>query len=310
LISSLSGFLITGILIETRDDRNRTRNFYIRRGLRIWPLYFAFLMIAAIGFRRMMPAQPHFWACALFIQNFLCLEGAGPVLQPTWSLAVEEQFYIVWPWLAFRLKPESILRLCCVLVAVSPLIRLAHLYVGASGFYVYSNTLTRLDSIAVGSALAAWVRTRNFDKERMKRLSKPAIYWCGAGAAIGLYFGERHWASESLKYSLVALTCGGIVALALSFQAEDHLYPRFFRQNWLRFLGKISFALYLFNYPIIVMVHGNHGAALANRLGLTAWNAQLFFAVIEFTLTIAAAWASWHILESRMLRLKTRLAPR
>src|SRR4051794_3114804 len=117
----LSGFLITGILLDTRHDKNRTRNFYVRRGLRIWPLYFVFLAVALIAFRKMLPAQPNIWVYVLFIQNFLYLREAGPFLEPTWSLAVEEQFYMVWPWLAFRLSRATIFKVCCAVLVVSPL---------------------------------------------------------------------------------------------------------------------------------------------------------------------------------------------
>jgi peptidoglycan/LPS O-acetylase OafA/YrhL len=228
-------------------------------------------------------------------------------LQPTWSLAVEEPFYALWPWLAFRLKRETIFKFCFAVVALSPLLRMVLLQFRGDQF-VYENTLSRLDGIAFGGVLAAWVRAPRFAGENMKQFAlQPLPFAC---AVISFWFAMDSLILACLAYSFVALACGGMVALALVWNGRDRAHTRFFRQGWLMWMGKVSFALYLFNYPIYTMVHGNHGMSLASRLHLGAASAQMFYLVIGNALLFAAVWVSWHLLESPALKLKSRWAPR
>src|SRR5215471_6016982 len=102
----LSGFLITGILVDTKHSEGYLKNFYARRCLRIWPLYYSllFFMFIVVPFVHPLVGQTIFdrsspcWAYPLFLQNFLVPPPAAGVLSFTWSLAIEEQFYLVWPW--------------------------------------------------------------------------------------------------------------------------------------------------------------------------------------------------------------------
>ena len=306
----LSGFLITGILLDTRNNRRRTRDFYIRRGLRIWPLYFVFLLLAVLLLRRMLPPQLHLWAYVLFVQNFFYYEAAGAVLQPTWSLAVEEQFYAVWPWIAFRTRPRTVLKICFAVLVFSPLVRLAFYKIGGSDQFFYVNTLFRLDGIAMGGLLADWVRDPVFNVDRMKHFANLAVIFAGAGAVITLAAADQSVVLKSLSYSFTALMFGGVVALALRFQGEDIPYTRFFRQSWLMYLGKVSFALYLFNFPIYLMMHGNHAMSLLTQMGLSGLRGQFTLLVVENAVLMLAVWISWNMLESPLLKLKSRLAPR
>ena len=306
----LSGFLITGILLDTRHAPNRTRNFYIRRGLRIWPLYFTFLMAAGLLFRRMLPQSPQLWLYALFVQNFFYFLGRGPFLDPTWSLAVEEQFYLVWPWVAFRVRRETVLKICCVVLFVSPLIRFVANALFHSEEIISVNTLCRLDGMAMGGALAAWIRQPNFSLNRLRTFAWRILPIGCLGSLVSLALEKEYAFARAMSYSMLAAVFGGMVAMAIVQNGEKQPYPRFFRQRWMTYLGKVSFALYLFNYPIYVIVHGNAGHRLivASKLGESMSEWTMF--LLANILLLAATWVSWKILESPMLKLKSRLAPR
>jgi peptidoglycan/LPS O-acetylase OafA/YrhL len=303
----LSGFLITGILLDTRADHNRTKSFYLRRGLRIWPLYFVFLTAAWAGFSRMLPAEPHLWIYVLFAQNFFFFLGQGPFLDPTWSLAVEEQFYLLWPWVAFRVRRETIIKISGCVMLASPFVRWAA--ETRFGTDVASlNTLCRLDGLAMGGLLAAWIRTAEFDPKLLGRFARIAIAMGGAGALVSLAAREELIAARVLSHSFLAIAFGGTVALSLRQQANVKPFATFLRKDWLRWVGKVSFALYLFNYPIYVLAHGVRAQKLF--AGWSPMAGSIGVLVLENGLLFIAAWLSWHVLESRMLKLKSRLAPR
>src|SRR5207249_4391562 len=129
----LSGFLITGILVDTKQSAGYFTNFYARRCLRIWPLYYSliFFMFLVVPFLR--PSEAHtvfdrsspWWAYPLFLQNFLIpipSMGTGP-LAVTWSLAIEEQFYLVWPWVVRYCSHAQMRRIAIAVICLSPALR-------------------------------------------------------------------------------------------------------------------------------------------------------------------------------------------
>ena len=105
----LSGFLITGILLDSKGSSHYFRNFYIRRALRIWPLYYLILLIIYLLTSQFLPQMKdgNVWLYfTVYIQNLFLNLKIPYGLEPTWSLAVEEQFYMTWPLLVFLLKTK------------------------------------------------------------------------------------------------------------------------------------------------------------------------------------------------------------
>jgi peptidoglycan/LPS O-acetylase OafA/YrhL len=306
----LSGFLITGILLDTQTHPKRAQSFYIRRGLRIWPLYFVYLAVAYFAFRVMLPPQTHLWAYFLFVQNFFWVDATGPFLQPTWSLAVEEQFYAVWPWLAFRMKRETVLKTCLTVFAIAPVIRYAFHLGGAGGQFIYANTLTRLDGIALGGAIAAWVRGPMFDADQLAKFAKIGAIVGTIGYVVCFLLTPYSLVADYLAYTFITMGFGGVVCFALFYRGESNWFAAAMRHPWLMTMGKISFALYLFNNPIYLMAHGNHVNNLLARLGLGEWSAGFTRLAIENVALFAAALLSWKLFESPILKLKKKWAPR
>jgi peptidoglycan/LPS O-acetylase OafA/YrhL len=305
----LSGFLITGILLDTRGQPKARRNFYIRRGLRIWPLYFAYLTVAFVFCRRMLPPGFTPWAHALFVQNLFYYSGMGPWLDPPWSLAVEEQFYLVWPWLAFSLRRETLLKTCGAVLILSPVLRCVLRLGGADYNVIYNHTLCRLDGIAVGSAIACWVREPGFDPDRLPRFARWALP-VGAGGYLLCNVAQPifRFAIEC-RYSLTALTFGGIVSLTLYLHAGGTAFSRVLRFRAFTYLGRISFALYLFNFPLYTIMHGNTANRVFARIGLSSFGESVLRLVVQNVVLVTAASCSWLLFESRVLRLKAKLAP-
>ncbi|MGZ4816822.1 MAG: acyltransferase family protein [Terriglobales bacterium] len=301
----LSGFLITGILLNSQQQRRALRNFYVRRALRIWPLYFAFLLMTFVVARRMVPPHVAVWPYLLLIQNFFYFANAGPLLDPTWSLAVEEQFYVLWPWIALRVSRKTVLKICCAVLVVSPVLRCALRLAGGSEEFVYANTLCRLDGIAMGGLIAAWVRIEGYEVERLKTFARIGMISGGIGTA--LCSGMAVPFATELSYSFVAITFGGLLAWALAAQGSELMTARALRSYGLTAMGRVSFALYLFNLPIYTFMHGH----LASRflLFMPAAIAGVIRVVAGNVLLLVAAGVSWKFFEKPILRLKARLAP-
>jgi peptidoglycan/LPS O-acetylase OafA/YrhL len=279
----LSGFLITGILLRTRSTDHFFRNFYARRVLRIWPLYFAILLatfvllpIARPAYKGLIAANCHpMIAYPLFVQNLFHHSGIGPV-QVTWSLAVEEQFYIVWALFVFFFSDKALTRLCLVAVALSPFFRLLALHAGWSDDYISTFTLTRLDGLAAGCLLA-------FIPFRLRH-SVAMLLLGGVGLPIALHF---QWKSFVASFALLFFS--GVILMANRGLIVPAWTP-------LRYVGKISYGLYLLHVPVFDIIR-----EFAHPQGMLQSMAVFVFAI---SAAIAAASLSWFFLESPILRWK------
>ena len=166
LFFTISAFLITELLLRERAQTGRidVESFYIRRILRIWPLYFFFLG-CVFGASRLVPGiefrAVDFIPLLLLVGNFAACSGALPIgIGHLWSISVEEQFYLLWPLVVRRTSRPAMVRAALVLLGISATARLAFAARGIGGRAVAFNTFTRLDSMAVGILLACAPRQR------------------------------------------------------------------------------------------------------------------------------------------------------
>jgi peptidoglycan/LPS O-acetylase OafA/YrhL len=290
----LSGFLITGVLLESRDQARYFVNFYTRRILRIWPLYFALL---AVMFEIMPRLAPHWsatamknahpaWAFVLFVQNLTTGHDLTGPLSVTWSLAIEEQFYLVWPLLIWLLPRDRVRQLALVLILGSPLLRLllnlAHTHVD-----VYFNTMTRLDGLAVGSFLAIWLPEA--DPSRVKR-SAMILLPMVLTAAITI---RSSW----IQYSTIALSAGAIVSLSLFVS---------FRSAFLVYTGRISYGLYLVHLALFGLATKPELRRFYPR---NAFLNDLAYVLTGLALSYGLASLSWFAYEKQILRAKSWFTP-
>src|ERR1700761_6059162 len=166
----LSGFLITGILYDSLQEERFFRKFYARRALRILPLYYGVIAAyAVVGMVQHRSSHGELLSLTCYLQNTSLIAApifyySAPLFLPLghfWSLAIEEQFYLVWPLLVFLLRTRTrLLILCASLILLCPILRFFAWSHGAPYFDVHANTLYRADSLVIGGALSLLLRSR------------------------------------------------------------------------------------------------------------------------------------------------------
>jgi peptidoglycan/LPS O-acetylase OafA/YrhL len=245
----LSGFLITGILLDSRDRPDYFKRFYIRRALRILPLYYLVLLalypLAHTGWLGSRQISWRFVALsAVYLSNVVDFFGVPLQFAVLWSLAVEEQFYIVWPAIVRVLSRRGVLIATLSIIVGCPLLRAfayEHGYQYASG-YIWLVA----DELAFGALLG--VLSRGWLSER-KRMLYFSIASVGAGAALlgfGAPFGimlNRTLLGASLRLTALNLIFTGVVAGSLVMGTGR--FRRVVQQPALQFFGRISYGLYL-----------------------------------------------------------------
>ena len=315
----LSGFLITGILLDTRDRPHYIRSFFARRVLRILPLYYATLLVLFVvlpvlgllpaSFKRDPVAELGYWA--YFSNWYGPLHPGRGSMSHFWSLAVEEQFYLLWPFLLWGRGAQSVLRLCLALSAGSLLLRGVMLLAGFPTEAIYEFLVARMDALALGGAVAAAFRLPSV-AERLRShrqgMLGASLVALVAGAAISRAYFFSSPMTLSIGYTLLAV---GFALLLAAGAAADHLgskgWASVLRMSPLGAVAKYSYAMYVLCLPLHVLV----GKPVLDSLGLaaskSAW-VDLAYVGAGTVLCFLAAAASFHLLEVHFLNLKKRPA--
>ena len=289
----LSGFLITGILVDTKDSEGYFKKFYVRRCLRIWPLYYSLLFFMFVVVRFLNPSQFHtvlaqsspWWAYLLYLQNFvgpISTNAAGP-LGVTWSLAIEEQFYLIWPLVVRFCSPTWLRRVAIAEICISPALRY---YLSLHHVDLYTNVFSRMDGLMAGALLALLVRSENFVP---LKLVAPA--WLTLVIAAPLAFAAAAYNAGSVVYSLTALASASFVYVSLF--SEQKWLQSLMTNRFLIYTGTISYGLYLLH---------KIPSGIVETLRLDR-NPFLPLPII-FVASYAIAALSWNLLEKPFLRLK------
>src|SRR5882762_7460398 len=303
----LSGFLITGILTDSRGSQHYFRNFYARRALRIWPLYYLVLfvafVVAPLFAPSMRPTAVSVWpAFVFYVQNIVfAYRTTYPFgLGATWSLAVEEQFYLTWPVLVFLLKRQTLSLVSVCLVVVSTSVRLTSYFHGAPPTFPHMFTLARLDSIAFGCLAALWLRSPTCTLARWRVRSYQFLGF-GLGSTV-LARILMHRNSSIVSYTFLAMAFTGLLGISLISDPRSSLLGRSLSAGWLRYVGKISYGLYLWHLPLFILwvrFVGSLGFLGPYQL---ARNVLAFFG--ELLLAALAASISWRFFEEPILYFK------
>ena len=332
----LSGFLITGILLSAKYGPRYFTNFYMRRTLRIFPLYlgvlFAIFFIAPflpIPWPRGMDDVKHhqlwFW---LYATNFMVpFNLPMGLLGHFWTLAIEEQFYLVWPLLVLVLSPRKLIVLCLGMVVAALGFRIGlavhtthldGLQADGMAMSVFKLTFCRMDTLAVGGLLAILSQAPPFDLLKLAR----CVFYSTGLAIVGLV-AWRTWSFDPSEaypvswlnhYDLIVTTAGLTVIaffaaslLVFCFEQQAHTrINRIFRLPILRTLGKYSYGIYVFHYPIVYVALTDQrflGLKIENAFhhGLVAMSVRF---VVLLGLSFALAFVSFHLYEKQFLRLK------
>jgi peptidoglycan/LPS O-acetylase OafA/YrhL len=292
----LSGFLITRILLVAQAEPRYFRNFYAKRALRILPLYYFFLFIFLFVQPYLVGQKPHsfssYWWWLVYLQNIppaFGLTAYGP--NHYWSLAVEEQFYLVWPLLVLLLSRRALVVTCVLLIPAALILRVFLLEAGVDVFYF---TLTRLDALSLGSLLALLEPSI---LEHRALSMKRFLYGLSATLAplvpLYLIFSKSHaiWL-ESVKYPLIGTFYFCFLGFAITMP-RDFLVCRILTSAPMCFFGRISFGLYVYHEFCFFWV----GHFLAN------WD-PLVLLPIAFGAATLIAYVSFRVIESPFLELK------
>lgn len=315
---ALSGFLITGILVDTVGRPGYFRSFYLRRSLRIFPLYYVFLLLVlglalTLGASATFAAPP--WYYWVYLQNwFTPFHDSPHALAHLWSLAVEEQFYLLWALVVWGVSRRSLVRLCLGLLLVTPIIRLLLREAGLPQITAYDFTIARWDALAAGALVALLVR-ESHGRELLARWQG----WAVAGAALGVAavvaiqhgFHQDGLGTQVFGQSGIAVISAGIIAMTAVGPADRHSRLRHALSGpGLRTLGKYSYAMYIFHLPITRVLEPVLGEAV--RGPDTPWRflRLALYVALVLGLTLACALASWRWIEQPCLAWKERIAPR
>ena len=308
----LSGFLITGILADSVASGGAALRFYLRRSLRIWPLYylflaFTFLLLPRIGPTLAPSAVDHPpLRYLLFINNYWYGAESFSVLGPLWSLAIEEQYYVVWPVLVWTLRRRTLLWTCAAMPLVSFALRRWLLSKGWSGAEVYALTFARLDGLAMGSALALVFRTvpeatMLAHARSAKWLAATAL---GAAVVCASTMGTGDDATNPNVFSWVFLLFAVGFAALLLWSLHDPILKRMLSWWPLVEAGRLSFGLYVYHLVVFGLVHAlfvGHLRGLSAQWLILAKAAKW---TVAYGLLVAVALASARWLEAPFLRLK------
>jgi peptidoglycan/LPS O-acetylase OafA/YrhL len=309
----LSGFLISGILWDSKTQPDWWRRFYWRRTLRIFPLYFAALLLvfcSAAFVHRGRDAFDHLWVYALYLQNipkfFSAANAVGSPLQLShlWSLAVEEQFYLLWPFLLIGVRTLRRAKLLCIAVVVLSALFRFGIWETVSVPFSYAGSLpARAGELALGGWLSMCFR----DPTSWRRIQRFAPWACGAGTlgflcAAGIDRGFSLYSAGMFLFGLPCVTLALASVLALSL--DEGAIVTLFNAAWLRWLGGISYGVYIF-HVLLAPVFQWMVALIAPHASRNQSLALTFF--IAAGTTLALAQISFVFFERPLLGLKERL---
>jgi peptidoglycan/LPS O-acetylase OafA/YrhL len=292
----LSGFLITRILLADKQSGAPLWHFLARRALRIFPIYYLTLGVVYLVSRR-----PDVIWSATYLSNFHQSFNFDPgPLRTTWSLAVEEHFYLFWPLVVYRMSVRNSRRIAmgvlipgAILCSVAAIQLLEPMQAGA---LVYRGTMFRMASLALGALLAydeVWVRRSSL---RAIFTGTAALLIGSAVIALGRTTAMQHW-YPVIRLAGYAAVSVGTVMIVISLNDCGRLFGWLLSNPPLRYVGRISYGLYLFHYPIYFV--------LGLHLPRDVYTQTLMVSVWAVALTFLVASASWFLIESPILRFKS-----
>jgi peptidoglycan/LPS O-acetylase OafA/YrhL len=301
LFFALSSFLITTLLLREREAGGAVdvTAFYMRRILRIWPLYFLFLLVVTplmshVLADESMPLK-YTLAFLLLAGNWACVLWGYPhsVAGPLWSVSMEEQFYLVWPWIV-RKWPVNLLAVALVLLAVSFVTRFYLVMEGAVHPQIWCNTLARLDPIACGALLAVIARRREIALSGVARMA--LLLLAIAVLTIAGRYGDFTGVRSLITFPAVTAACVALILATLGLPMRSARAPAL---RALVYLGRISYGLYIFHFMFVMLFDVADTRDPADRvIGIVG----------TLVATIAAAAVSYHLLERTFLQHKERFA--
>lgn len=320
----LSGFLITGILYDAQNKPHYFRNFYIRRVLRIFPLYYGVLALVFIvaplipqlqgpTLDYLVDRQAWAWLYAVNIYIGRTGDWSFSYLDHFWSLAIEEHFYLFWPLVVFLLarRPRVLIAASLATSLGAMLARLIGSLVGLSWWTTYVITPFRLDGLALGAFLAVIARQPGGLEWLVRVLPRLAAV---LGGLLAITFAWTILVSRQglelvlpVRAALILMLLACLLVWAL-IAPKRSATSRFFRSRSMVFLGTYSYGLYVYHHFISYYLTTNRTEVqLARLLGSHA-AAVALQATLGASVSLAVAYVSYELFERRFLNLKRQFA--
>jgi len=314
----LSGFLITGNLISSRGNADYYSNFFARRALRILPLYYVclllgFVILPALGLPfassvEVRQDQIWFW---IFLSNWVIPLGiSSGQFSHFWSLAVEEQFYLLWPFVIKGMGSNRVAVTCALIAGAALVARAVMVISGATPDMIYEFTIARMDALSLGALVAAitsCTQLHAFHKGIQRYATPVSILLFLVCALLTNLFERDARMTQIPGQTLLAISFSLlIVGVIADTTRADQFVARLLSAGPLRQIGKYSYAMYVFHFPLSLQLarHEPWFASEFGSLGFTFWTMTIIGG------SYAMAWCSYHLLEKHFLRLKSRFHPR
>jgi peptidoglycan/LPS O-acetylase OafA/YrhL len=309
----LSGFLITGLLFDQKTSDHYFKNFYMRRALRIFPLYYGALLLILVlralwpeGGQQIYGTQNPGWMW-VYMTNFIIASrgnGAFGFVDHFWSLAIEEHFYLFWPLVVFLFNRKNLMRIAVAVIFGVLGLRIVAVLGGMSPDAIYILTPLRLDALCLGALIALIARGTS----GIQTLVRPAkIVAIVSAIAIGIIailrgtFYHNDPIMQTAGFSLIALFFGSALVLGLTSPLQ-HV----FNTSVLRWFGKYSYGIYVW-HPIIfiLLLHTPQARDIRDRFLGGSGPAQMVISVaVAIAVTFVVTMLSWNLWESQFLKLK------
>jgi peptidoglycan/LPS O-acetylase OafA/YrhL len=314
----LSGFLITGILLDTKGSPRYFRSFYARRTLRIFPLYYLVLFLALVVLPQFpalhtllatpVEGTPPEWPYWTYLTNFSVAERGfmHGWVDVSWSLAIEEQFYLIWPLVIWLCPPRLLVWMCGAILVGEVFARSYARAIDMKVHPLYVLTWFRLDGLVVGALLA--VAYRRGIMPKLDRLVPLVLIAGVAGLILVTYYGGHTWwwnrRMQQYGYSIIAVMGGALLVSAINRPAGSW-WPRVLSAGWLRAFGKYSYCLYLIHLPVMRLAREYvFDPADYEAFTVAPWIGQVLFYPVAAAPAFALAWLSWRFFEAPILSLK------
>ncbi len=322
----LSGFLITRILLAARETPDRFKNFYARRFLRIIPPYYLLLTVVFVvlplfvefdteGVKRIQRNQAWFWTHLTnlgFVWHRQVWASADwLVMDHLWSLAVEEQFYLVWPFAVFFLPGPRLKHLCYACLVFSPVLRCVLWLMDMRNGALYLPTPCRLDGLAMGALVAVLaLEPGGLVRVQMRFARLGIVATLLLAGLTGWRSGLRLTDSPTVVFAPALIN---VIAAAIIVQvvtAAGRFWPGLLSLSCLRSFGRYSYALYLFHALLLYPLRKFMPPRLLIEATGSELAANLAFLAVFLAVSFALAWLSWHAFEQHWLKLKRHFVVR
>jgi peptidoglycan/LPS O-acetylase OafA/YrhL len=310
----LSGFLITGKLIESLDTEHYFRNFFINRILRIVPLYYFVLLLffvllpfllpslVSVSFKELLQEQIYYWTFAVNIRDAVHGWPLNVTLIHFWSLACEMQFYLLWPFIIyfFYNQGRQLMFILIFFCIAALLFRIGgQLFFPFNDIYRYVLLPSRIDAFSAGALLYLFLRKDKLATHKTKLFITALMAFTIVLVLMAVKKSAWHYSVDMARkfgYTLDAVFWVTLIGFFLSI--KRHFMKRIFSGRLMTGLGKYSYGMYIFHWPLYIIISRQY------IFNVGTHDKTWLLAAVAFVATCFCSFASYHLLEKHFLKLK------